>query len=147
MLGTSPAGGEFIALLKAFRRSGGTAPSSLLAPLYAQHRFEGAPSVHNLIDGGDLFGFPWRAAFWIPLFQFDADRFTIKSVAREVRCELPPSWSGWELATWFAQPHALLEDRSPVDLLDAFAGDVLVAARSHRLGSAAKPTEGVMRFS
>lgn len=141
-----PTGGEFIALLKAFRQSGGTAPGSLFAPLYAQHQFEGAPGVQDLIGCGDLFGFQWRADFWIPLFQFDADRFTIKAVAREVRRGLPSSWSGWDLATWFAQPHVLLEDRSPVDMLDVCAGDVLVAARSHRLRVAAKPTAVVTRY-
>lgn len=132
MLAETPDGDGFIALLKAFRGSGGVAPSDVFAPVFAQHQFEGAPTLQTHIDRANVFGFEWRNHFWIPLFQFDAERLTIRTSAREVRTTLPASWSGWHLAAWFARPHGLLDDRSPVDVLDRCQADVIRAAQWHR---------------
>lgn len=127
---SSPAGSDFIALLAAFRRSGGTVPAALLGELHAQCQVERAPGLQVLFDRGELFAFDWRGHFWVPLFQLEADRLTVKVSAREVRAILPRSWSGWDLATWFTAPHALLQNLSPVDVLDASAAEVISAARS-----------------
>jgi hypothetical protein len=71
----------FVALLEAFRTTGGT-----------------APGLANLIHTGQVFGFEWCASLWIPMFQFAADDLALKPGAQRVRAELPPLWSGWQLA-------------------------------------------------
>jgi hypothetical protein len=126
----TPDGHGFIALLKAFRRSGGTVPSGIFGALFAQRQCAGAPRLQTLIERGEVLAFEWRADLWIPLFQFDADDFSIKASAREVRAELPVCWSAWRVATWFVQPQSCLGDCSPVDVLDQGKADVIRAAQS-----------------
>jgi len=119
----------FIALLGAFRATGGTAPGGIVGRLLEEHRVGNAVSLAKLIYTGQVFGFEWRASLWIPMFQFDADDLALKEGVQRVRAELPSQWSGWTLAAWFAEPNAWLEGRSPVDVLDSDLQAVMRAAR------------------
>ena len=125
-----PSGRGFIALLEAFRASGGTAPGEIVDRLLEEHQVGDAVSLAKLIYTGQVFGFEWRACLWIPMFQFDADDFALKARAQRVRWELPSLWSGWTLASWFAAPNARLDNRSPADVLDPDLDAVMRAARS-----------------
>ena len=84
----------------------------------------------KLIYTGQAFGFEWRDSLWIPMFQFDANDLALKASAQSVRAELPSSWSGWNVATWFAAPNARLDGRSPADRLDSDLETLVVVARS-----------------
>ena len=130
-----PSGRGFIALLEAFRATGGTAPGDVVARLLEEHQPGRAVSLAKFIYSGQAFGFEWRTSLWIPMFQFDADDLVLKSSAQRVRAELPPGWSGWALAWWFAVPNALLNGRSPADTLDADLDGVVRSARSLELES------------
>jgi hypothetical protein len=128
-----PSSGGFIALLEAFRASGGTAPGEVVGRLLEANRVGNAVSLAKLIYTGQAFGFEWRANLWIPMFQFDAVDLALKAGAQQVRAELPPLWSGWTLASWFAAPNVRLDGRSPVDMLEPALEAVLRAARSPEL--------------
>jgi hypothetical protein len=124
-----PGGRSFIALLEAFRATGGTAPGDIVGRLLEEHQAGGLGSLARLIYSGQVFGFEWRASLWIPMFQFDVDDLALKAGAQQVRAELPSLWPGWTVAAWFAQPHALLRGHSPVDMLDVDLDAVMQAAK------------------
>jgi len=121
---------DFIALLEAFRATGGAAPGDIMGSLLEEHQVGNVVSLAKLIYTGQVFGFEWSASLWIPMFQFDADDLALKAGAQRVRAELPSLWSGWNLASWFAAPNAQLDGRSPADMLDPDLDAVLQSARS-----------------
>jgi len=125
----SPCSRGFIAMLEAFRDSGGTAPASTLARLLHKHPVGCAMDMDALLDTGQVFGFLWRASLWVPMFQLDVQALTPKPEPQDVRAALPPAWSGWAVASWFAQPNAMLDGRKPVDLIEADAAVVQKAAQ------------------
>ena len=125
-----PSGLGFIALLAAFRATGGTAPSEIVGRLLEEHQVGNAVSLAKLIYTGQAFGFEWRDSLWIPMFQFDANDLALKCSAQSVRAELPSLWSGWNVACWFAAPNARLDGHSPADRLDADLEAVVQAAQS-----------------
>lgn len=125
-----PNGRGFIALLEAFRATGGTVPGEIVGRLLEEHQVGTAVSLAKLIYTGQVFGFEWRASLWIPMFQFGADDLGLKIGAQRVRAELPSLWSGWTLASWFAEANVRLEGCSPVDMLDSDLDAVMRVARS-----------------
>ena len=128
--GDFPSGSGFIALLEAFRPTGGTAPDEIVARLLEEHQVGISVSLAKLIYTGQVFGFEWRTSLWIPMFQFDADNLTLKARPQQVRAELPPLWSGWMNASWFASPNVWLDGRSPAEMIDSDIDAVLRAAQS-----------------
>jgi hypothetical protein len=125
-----PNGRGFIALLEAFRATGGTAPGEIVGRLLEEHQGGTAVSLAKRIYTGQVFGFEWRASLWIPMFQFDADDLTVQIGPRQVRAALPSLWSGWTVASWFAAPNTRLDGRCPADRLAPDLDAVVRAARS-----------------
>ena len=123
-----PDGSQFIALLQAFRSTGGTTTEKVVSGLLSEHRYAGNDSLNSLIGAGQVFGFVWRRDLWIPMFQFDTDLLSIKPAVQEVRASLPASWSGWTTASWFAHPQDALCGGRPVDLLDDDLEALIAAA-------------------
>ena len=131
----------FIALLEAFRSSGGTVPGATVARLLEEHQGGLAVSLAKRVFTRELFGFDWRANFWIPMFQFQFEDLVMKVEPQRVRAALPPQWSGWTVASWFASPNMQLDGRSPVDALDADFDAVLHAASSCEFAEIASPSQ------
>ncbi len=133
---TAPSGRGFIALLEAFRATGGTAPGAIVGRLLEEHQAGTPVSLARRIHSGMAFGFAWRGSLWIPMFQFDANDLALKASAQRVRAALPPLWSGWAVASWFAAPNAQLGGHRPADWLDLAPEAVLRAARALESGAA-----------
>jgi hypothetical protein len=125
-----PSGRGFVALLEAFRATGGTAPGEIVGRLLEEHQVGNAVSLAKLIHTGQAFGFEWRDSLWIPMFQFDANDLGLKASAQGVRAELPSLWSGWRVASWFAAPNVRLDGSSPADRLDSDLRAVVLAAQA-----------------
>ena len=126
----TPGGGTFVALLKAFRASGGIAPAHGLECLRAEYAIGGAASLPKLILAGEIFGFTWCGNLWMPMFQFAPDDLSVRPGPRRVRDVLPSSWTPWALAAWFASPSLFLDDQCPTDVLEVNLVATLDAARS-----------------
>lgn len=124
----APSTDGFIALLEAFRATGGTAPGAMVARLLEEHQGGRTVSLAKRVFTHQLFGFDWRANFWIPMFQFRTGDLGVKPTAQQVRAALPADWSGWTVACWFAAPNLQLDGVSPVDALDRDFDAVLQAA-------------------
>ena len=127
-----PSDRDFIAMLAAYRASGGIVRTDDLARMLNDRRRAGLDSLASLIGSGTVFGFEWRRAFWLPMFQFEPRDLSLKPAPRQVVAELAEDFDGWALAVWFAHANSWLQDRRPVDLLDSQMNRVLEAARADR---------------
>lgn len=138
----APSTEGFIALLAAFRATGGTAPAATVARFLEEHPGGQAVSLAQRVFTKQLFGFDWRANFWIPMFQLRADDLALKVAPQRVRAALPSTWSGWTLACWFAAPHPQLDGGRPVDALTDDFDAVLRAASSRQFAAISSPSLG-----
>jgi hypothetical protein len=122
----------FIALQNAYRPHAGL--MRLHAPVTGGHiRTESQDGeVADHLEAGELFGFPWYDALWIPMFQFDVPGTTVAPGPQRVVAELGGSFDGWALASWFVQPNSWLASHSPIEWLGSHLPDVLAAARADR---------------
>jgi hypothetical protein len=118
----------FVALLEAFRTTGGTAPAEVLGRMLDDLHGCPAHDLAELLQLGKVFGFEWRGNLWIPMFQFELESLEVKRAPQAVRAELPSQWAGWTLAGWFACAHTLLNGQRPVDVLDTSHKAVMHAA-------------------
>ena len=123
----------FIALLGAFRDSGGTARGDALAPLLQERQCRDYVSLARLIGGGSVFGFKWRESLWIPMFQFDPIDLSLTQGLREVLTELAGVFDSWGLANWFAEGNVGLGGRRPSETLADDWPGVLHAAHARRI--------------
>ena len=122
----------FVAMLTAYRPTGGTARSEDLGRLLENRPYGDSMSLTRLVDAGEVFGFEWRNAFWIPMFQFDLRDLSVKPGPRKVLAEFAGVLNGWALASWFAEPNTWLNGARPVDKIDADLTAVVDAARTDR---------------
>jgi hypothetical protein len=127
-----PTDRDFIAMRASYRATGGTARGDDLGRLLEDRRRGDGVSLARLIVSGEVFGFEWQRTFWIPMFQFELRDLSRKPGPRQVLAELASEFDGWTLAQWFAQPNCWLNERRPVDVLDANLPAVLGAARADR---------------
>lgn len=123
-----PSSRGFIALLEAYRGTGGLAPAALLVESLQAHQRGDLGRLARLVAERTVFVVDWRGDAWIPMFQFNAQDLTCKAGAGLVRAELAGAASDWALAVWFAQPNAWLEGRRPVDVMESDLVAVLDAA-------------------
>lgn len=69
---------------------------------------------------------------YLPKFQFNFDRMTVRPGVRDVIAELRAPFDDWEIAQWFTRPNNWLEARSPAEAIGFSPADVLHAARADR---------------
>ncbi len=87
-------------------------------------------SLARLIATNCLLAVRWNDEFWIPMFQFDLQDFSVRPGVVEVLAELSPVLGSEGLADWFATPSPWLDGRCPADLI---AGDPEAVIRASRV--------------
>jgi hypothetical protein len=122
---------DFTAMRRAYHAAGGFAGGDDLARLLEDTGRGSFASLARRIVGGEVFGFEWRHTFWIPMFQF-TEELEVKPGLKAVLAELASEYDGRRLADWFVEPNGWLEERRPIDVLDASPDEVLQAARADR---------------
>lgn len=130
--GEAPEGNGFVGLLHAFFDSGGTLEAEAVDRLLQACQGAEAGGLSGLLETRQVFGFEWRDALWIPMFQFNPDDLSVRPGSQRVRDELPVLWSGWNQACWFASPNIWLSGRAPVELFESAQQDLEEAARAWR---------------
>ncbi len=123
---------QFIAMLNAYRGSGGLARKESLIALFSRRGGIDADTLANWIADREVLGFEWQSRTWLPIFQFNLIDMTRPPVLRQVLAELIPVYAPWELVNWFAQPNPWLADRVPADALGHDPSAVMQAARADR---------------
>ncbi|MBV5297413.1 MAG: hypothetical protein JZU64_04545 [Rhodoferax sp.] len=123
---------QFIAMLNAYRGSGGLARAQEVATRFKLH---GRTAVNNLADWilkRHVISLEWADKIWLPWCQFNPDTMTLLPGLSEALSELVTVYDDWEVAHWFSQPNPWLADGSPADRLALAAPEVLNAARAER---------------
>ncbi len=120
---------RFIALLSQYRGSGGLARLDEVMHLFNRQNGPGVDALARWIASRHAIGFSWRSQTWVPLFQFTACDLMPAPAIQPVLAELNPLYDPLSLAEWFARPHELLGNSSPVQALLTNPCSVLAAAR------------------
>ena len=123
---------QFVAMLNAYRCSGGLVREENLLALSSRRCGLNADTLSNWIAEREVIGFEWESRTWLPIFQFNLFDMTLPPALGQVLAELIPVYDPWELASWFAQPNSWLADRVPADALEHDPSAVLQAARADR---------------
>ncbi len=131
-VGAQPSSAGFVAMLAAYRDTGGTARADDLARLLQDRQHGGYVSLARLLAHGKVFSFEWRGSRWVPMFQFDLNDLSVRPGLQQVLVELSGEFDDWSLAAWFAEPNSWLDDQRPVDLIATDLKSVVEAARADR---------------
>ena len=126
---------QFVAMLDAYRESGGLCRARELQEVFARSAGVGGPDVavlHGWIAQREVICFNWQANAWLPWFQFNRLDMTPHPHLRPVLQELNTVYDPWEIGCWFARPNPWLDERPPVDALLMQLPEVLNAARAER---------------
>lgn len=121
-----------IAILAAYRDSGGIERGDDLGRTFEARDHGGYVHLARLLAARDIFGFRCRGTLWIPMFQFNPHDLAVVEGPRRVVAELSDTFDTWQLARWFVAGNVSLDQRRPIDLLDTDLGRVLEAARKDR---------------
>ncbi len=127
----------FVAMLRAFRSSGGLLRGDEVADLLSFHQGpegcrSGVALLGRQIAARQVVSFEWRGERWMPLFQFTLADMSLRETVRDITSELAPIMDGWALANWYARPNAWLAQQTPVDAIKEDPASVLQAARAER---------------
>jgi hypothetical protein len=120
------------AMAKVYEGSGGLMRSEEVLFLLRRRSSQALSLLARWIVDQRVVTFEWQADRRIPMFQFELADMSIRPEASAVLAELAGTLDDWELASWFAEPNAWLQGRSPVDALQGDAQAVLDAARADR---------------
>ncbi|MHB8950443.1 MAG: hypothetical protein ACYC4S_15470 [Rhodoferax sp.] len=121
---------QFIALLDAYRASGGLAPAQEVAALFKRNSACGGETLTRMIANAGVICFAWQSTLWLPLFQFKHEDSTLQAGLSEVLATLSTGLDAWLVANWFGQPNPWLGGRTPVAVLNIDPQAVLNAARA-----------------
>lgn len=123
---------QFIAMLDAFRDSGGLAPVQEVVTLFKRCNGSDLRTLAGLIADKKVISFEWASKVWLPLFQFNRVDMRPQVGLGPVLAQLTSVFNAWQLANWFAQPNPWLWDRTPATMLGLDLSAVLHAARADR---------------
>jgi hypothetical protein len=123
---------QFIAMLDAYRRSGGLARAQELAVTWKSCGERRLSELANWIVKRKVISLEWQSIIWLPLFQFNRVDMTLVPGLEDSLSELVVVRDHWQIANWFSLPNHWLADCTPADMLATAASEVLNAARAER---------------
>ncbi len=123
---------QFIAMLNAFRASGGLSRAEGLAVMFRACASTELTTLAENIIKRKVVSLEWQAKIWLPLFQFNLVDMTLRPAVSEALLELVTVYDDWDVAHWFSLPNPWLADGTPADTLLSDAPAVLNAARAER---------------
>jgi hypothetical protein len=126
------AGEQHIAMVDAYRRTGGLVGGTELALLLRRHSTQPLSLLARWIVARRVVSYVWQSEILVPLFQFDRHDMSLRRGTVQVVDELADTFGDWELAAWFAHPNTWLQGTAPVELIDVDQPAVLQAARADR---------------
>lgn len=119
---------QFIALLEAYRPSGGLAPGQEVRARVQRCRPTQVVMLAHWIVHRQVICFDWQSRMWLPLFQFDNLDMTPQPGLDQVLAVLKLEHDAVEVAQWFVQPNPWLSGQTPADTLLSDLPAVLCAA-------------------
>jgi hypothetical protein len=122
----------FVALLDAYRHSGGLVRADEASQLLERHHGPESTPLARWIAQRSVIYFDWQDEDWLPWFQFSCAGAQPPAAVRAVLVEINPVFDAWEVAQWFVRPNSALGDYLPLDILGEDPAAVLQAARRDR---------------
>ena len=119
-------------LLDAFEPSGGVVTEDGAIDILRRSSTQPESVLAQSMDERRVVRLRCGDATLLPLFQFDLPRGRLRPVIGDVVAELAPALDDVEIAQWFVQPNAWLDDRAPVQAQVDDLAAVVQAARSDR---------------
>ncbi len=123
---------DFLAMMAAFRHSGGLLGGDELALRLQAQRGCGYAELARWIVGRKVFSFAWNHDFWLPAFQFDLRDMSIKPGIEPLMAELGDVMDGLSIGQWFVERNSELQGQSPHEAMDQRWPAVFQAARLQR---------------
>lgn len=108
---------EFAELCFGFERSGGLIEGDQVAALMRSTASQPISQLARWIVAHEVVSLEWQARTWLPMFQFDLGRSTLRPGVSTVLRELGGVLDDWELALWFARSNTSLGGICPADAL------------------------------
>lgn len=130
--GEQPSFAQFKAIQSGCERHGGLSTGEELVRQLGRHHPQPISMLARWIVEGEVLSFTWHAQLLLPMFQFELPALTVRKAVGAVLAELIGAYDDWEATSWFVQPHPLLRDACPVDVLEGDPGAVTEAARTDR---------------
>lgn len=118
-----------------YRDHGGVARADEVVERIRPHYNQPMSRLARWIAGREVLSIDVDGQLWLPLFQFDLGVGSIRPDALQVFATLKPAFDAWELASWFVEPNAWLDDDTPVCRFSQDARSVLQAARTDRFAA------------
>jgi Protein of unknown function (DUF2384) len=123
----------FLALLAAYRDSGGLAHADEVVTLLERRRGLDAHRLARWRSERRVVAFGWQSHAWLPRFQFERPGLLPDPGVSAVLAVLGTVFDDWQSAWWFARPHPALDDRTPAQAIARDLAAVLITARGDRL--------------
>jgi hypothetical protein len=123
---------QFVMMESAYLRTGGLVSGDEVARILRRHSGQPISKLARWIVERSIVSFYWNSRTLVPLFQFDRTDMSMRAGTNAVVRELHDVFDDWDLATWFAQPNAWLNDAAPVDVIEEDQPAVVQAARADR---------------
>ena len=124
---------QFMALLDAYRNTGGLARAHEVFTMYRSRHGADVETLARWIVRREVISFDWQSKVWVPLFQFDRTTMTLQPGLNCILTVLNPIHGPQEMAAWFAQPSRCLMEQAPVDVFGTDPHAVLKAACTDRV--------------
>lgn len=122
----------FVAMLAAYRGSGGLARADEVVALLERGGLAGIATLARWIVARSVIHFEWQQQTWLPWFQFQRADHQPDPALHAVFAELGSVYDLWDMAHWFARPNSALAGGVPLQLIASDADAVLQAARADR---------------
>jgi hypothetical protein len=123
---------QFLEMDCAFGAQGGWISGDEMSRRLRRHWSQPISVLANWLTKREIVNVGWHSAILIPIFQFGARDLQIRPVVRAVLAELGSVFDDWEIAVWFAQPNAWLNQQRPLELAASDDATVIDAARADR---------------
>ncbi|MDO8284194.1 MAG: hypothetical protein Q7T69_04230 [Rhodoferax sp.] len=123
---------QFMALLDAYRNTGGLARAQEVFTMYRSRHGADVETLARWIVRREVISFDWQSKVWVPLFQFDRTTMTLQPGLNSILAALNPIHGPQEMAAWFAQPSRWLMEQAPADVFGTDPHAVLKAACTDR---------------
>ncbi|MDP9995214.1 hypothetical protein J2W30_006205 [Variovorax boronicumulans] len=122
----------FVALLSAYRSTGGLVRGEDVAGHLTRQGGDGYVHLARLIVAGDVLHIRWSGHVWLPLFQFNRPALDVRPDVLKVLSELRTVMDACELMLWFVTPNAWMGGRKPVEMVNVSPCELYGAARADR---------------
>jgi len=123
---------DFALMNQAFYATGGFMDGDVLAGHMRASCDQPISAIARWIVRRQVVSIVWQSQLILPRFQFEQPGMSRRASVTRIIDELKDVFDNWDLALWFAQPNAWLDDSAPVDLIATDERSVHEAARADR---------------